>query len=378
MKVLAASAIAGLTALALGTAEPLAAQRGGPARPARPTTGANARPWPDEPAMAERRRQAEQRRLFRSDEPLAITLSADFDAVGRDRDPKSEKTYPATIEFTNDDGTPGRLALRVRTRGYSRRNIAICAFAPLRLDFVRAQSSGTVFEGHGALKLGTHCRPGSEEIVLREYAIYRMFNLLTPNSFRARLARVKYVDARSGRTDVEQYGLLIEDDDDVARRLEGRITTIEQLIFGRLDTDAVSLMMLFEYMVGNTDFSIYVQHNVRVVQTRQGRRYPVPYDFDFSGLVDARYARPAQGLPIGSVRDRLYLGPCRSPAEWQPYFDTLKAKKTDLLALFDTLPGMSVEYRRSAKAYLGEFYEMLDRPGEVKRTLIDPCVKLGM
>jgi hypothetical protein len=118
VKVLAASAIAGLTALTLCTAEPLAAQRGGPARPARPTSGANARPWPDEPAMAERRHQAEQRRLFRSDEPLAITLSADFEAVGRDRDPKSEKTYPATIEFTNDDGTPGRLALRLRTRGY--------------------------------------------------------------------------------------------------------------------------------------------------------------------------------------------------------------------------------------------------------------------
>lgn len=328
--------------------------------------------------MAERRRLAEERRLFRSAEPLEFTLSADFTAVGRDRDPESETTYPATIEFTDDDGTRRKLPLQTRTRGHARRNVAVCTFAPLRLEFDRAQSDGTVFEGHGALKLGTHCRPGSEDIVLREYAIYRMFNLLTPMSFRARLARVRYVDSGSNEIFAEQFGLLIEDDDDVARRLEGRITTIEQLIFTRLDTDALNLMMLFEYMIGNTDFSIYVQHNVRVVQTRQGRRFSIPHDFDYSGLVESRYARPAPGLPIGRVRERLYLGPCRTATEWQPLFDRVKAKKPELLALFDTLPGLSEGYRRSASGYLEEFYRMIDRPAEVRRALIEPCVKLGM
>jgi hypothetical protein len=327
--------------------------------------------------MAERRRDAEERRLFRSDEPLAIALAAHFDAVGRDRDPRSETTYPATIDVT-DAGTSHHLALRIRTRGHARRNPAVCAFAPLRLEFDRAQSRGTLFEGHGALTLGTHCRPGSEEIVLREHAIYRMYNLLTPRSFRTRLARMRYVDAGSGRTIAEQFGLLIEDDDDVARRLDGRITTIEQLVFTRLDPDALNLMMLFEYMIGNTDFSIYVQHNVRVVQTQLGRRFPIPHDFDYAGLVDARYARPTPGLPIGSVRERLYLGPCRTVADWQPHFERLKAKRADIETLLDTLPGMSVAYRRDAKAYLAGFYALLERPAEVKRALLDPCVKLGM
>ncbi len=34
----------------------------------------------------------------------------------------------------------------------------------------------------------------SSSTVLREYAAYRIFNLVTPESFRARLAKVTYVD----------------------------------------------------------------------------------------------------------------------------------------------------------------------------------------
>ena len=152
----------------------------------------------------------------------------------------------------------------------------------------------------------------------REYLIYRMFNLLTPRSFRARLVEAKYIDTVSKTTVAEDLAILIEDDDDVADRLEGRITTQENIIFARVDPDALNLMMLFQYMIGNTDFSILVQHNIRLVQTQEGRRYAVPYDFDYSGLVDAGYAVPGKNLPITSVRDRLYRGPCRTPAEWQP------------------------------------------------------------
>ena len=350
-----------------------------PAQSAKPSAaGAVNKPLPDAATLAERKREAERRRLFRSEEPLPATLTADFKAVMRDRNPKSTVTFPATISFAANDGSKTSMPLKIRTRGHSRRNPVTCSFAPLRLEFDKALSKGTVFDGHGPLKLGTQCRKGAEEVVLREYAIYKMFNLLTPNSFRARVAKMTYVDVNTTKVIAEEEGLFIEDDDDVAKRMEGRIITLENPLFARLEQDSLMLMMLFEYMIGNTDFSLMANHNVKLVLTEGVRRLTVPYDFDYSGLVDSGYGAVAKGLGITDVRDRLYRGPCRKPDEWQPYLDKMKAAKPQIMALYDTIPDLSPSYRRYAKGYLEEFYRTIDRPANVKKELIDQCVKIGM
>ena len=333
-------------------------------------------PWPDAATLAERKRDAERRRLFRSDELLPVTLQADFGAVMRDRDDASVKTFAATISFPSANGSVQSMPLRIRTRGHSRRNVRTCTFAPLRLEFEKARTKGTVFDGHGALKLGTHCRSGQQEIVLREHAIYRMFNLLTPRSFRSRVAQMTYRDV-TGKVIGEEAGLFIEDDDDVAKRLEGRIIAAAQPVFVTIEPGSLDLMMLFEYMIGNTDFSIMTQHNVRVVQTEAGRRFAVPYDFDYSGLADASYARPSPALPITSVRDRLFRGPCRTAAEWQPSVDQLRAVKSKVMELLES-PGLSPSYRKDARSYVEQFYRVLDQPVALKRAIIDPCAKVGV
>jgi hypothetical protein len=186
-----------------------------------------------------------------------------------------------------------------------------------------------------------------------------------------------YIDL-TGKVVAKEAGLLIEDDDDVAKRLEGRIVELEQAVFPRVDQETLTLMMLFQYMIGNTDFSIMVQHNVRIVQTPDTRRYPVPYDFDYSGLADAAYSVPARGLPITSVRDRLYRGPCRTPAEWQPYLEKMTAARPRFVEILDTMPGLSPSFRRSAKGYIDEFFRNIAHPALVKRHLIDTCVRIGM
>jgi hypothetical protein len=346
------------------------------AKPAAATTVE--KPWPDAAGMAARKREAERLRLFRSEEPIVATLAADFRAVMRDRNPESTTTFPAKLTFPGADGKTLSLPLRIRTRGHSRRNPGVCSFAPLRLEFDKTQTKGTVFDGHGGLKLGTHCRKGAEDVILREYAIYKMFNLLTPRSFRARVAKMTYVDSVTGKLVADEAGLFIEDDDDVAKRLEGRIVAVDKAVFARVDLDTLTLMMLFEYMIGNTDLSVYLQHNVRLVETQPIKRYPVPYDFDYSGLADSGYGVVARGLPIPTVRDRLYRGPCRTLAEWQPYLDKVKAVKPQILGLFDTVAGLSPSYRRSAKSYLEEFYKTIDQPSLVKRALIETCEKVGM
>jgi hypothetical protein len=337
-------------------------------------------PWPAPAAFAERRRDAERLPLFQTADPLSFTLTADFRAVDRDRDPSSTKLYPATITFAQPDGSTVSRPLQVRGRGHTRRDPKLCDFQPLRLDFAKGEMKGTVFAGQGALKLVTHCRSAAlfEQYVLREYTAYRIFNLLTPRSFRVRLAKATYVDAVTGKRTEERNAMFLEDADDVAKRLDGRVD--ERRIFGfpRLDTEQLTLVTLFEYLIGNTDVAFAAQHNIRVVETIEGKWYPVPYDFDYSGVVNTSYAAVDRKRTPGlySVRDRVYIGPCRTAAELEPHFAKFRELRTAVYALYDE-PALTDASRRSARSYLDAFYRTIDFPGDVKRTFIDACKSSG-
>jgi hypothetical protein len=317
-----------------------------------------------------------QRALFASDAPLALTLVADFRAVNRDRNPESTRTFPATAIVAGPDGGESRLAIRIRTRGHSRRDPRTCSFAPLRLEFP-GHTDGTLFEGHTALKLTTHCRDVDlyEQYVYREYLVYRILNLLTPRSFRARLATVAYVDASSKKRLTTRAGMFLEDDDDVASRLDGEMTELAGMTFAAVDAEAMTLVALFEYMVGNTDVSMYKLHNITLVRTSTGVVYPVPYDFDYSGLVNARYASPDRELGLSSVRERLYRGPCRTVDELTPLLDRFRAVREEVMDLYTGLPQLENGYRKDAKRYLDQFFRTIERPGDVKRAFIDGCGK---
>ena len=178
-----------------------------------------------------------------------------------------------------------------------------CDFVPIHLDFPRGNEiAGTIFEGQTTLKLGTHCRGDREydNYTLKEYLTYRLFNLVTPLSFRARLARATYVDAKTKKTVSNRYSIFIEHENEVARRFGGRIVELPRITFNDLDAPTLNRMMLFEYMIGNTDFSIWALHNVRIVQDKNRKLFPVPYDFDLSGLVHAPYAAPDPRIGLRS------------------------------------------------------------------------------
>ena len=339
-----------------------------------------AEPWPTAERMRERRRAAEGRRLFQSADPLRFTLTADFRAVNKERDPASTRRFPAVLRIAGDDGQDRSIPVKLRTRGHFRLMARNCSFVPLRVEFPRQEGEGTVFEGAGTLKLGTHCEGDQEyeQYTLREYLAYRIFNLLTPRSFRARLAKATHVDSTSGKMLATRYAMFIESEADVARRLEGRIVPLPRTLFRNLDPETLTLMMLFEYLIGNTDFSIFALHNVRLVQDQARVLYPIPYDFDFSGMVNAQYAVPGRQLHIETVRDRLYRGPCRSVEELRPFLAAFRARKADVMAAVDAVPDLDKDSRRKTREYLEDFYRTIDRSGSVKSQLLDKCAKSGM
>ena len=364
-------AVGATLALSLAGAALLVAQDAPPKKDPRARLG---QPWPDAEKMRQRREDAEARRLFQSSEPLPFTLTADFKAVNKDRKPDSTRRFPAVLSVVGDDGQARSIPVNLRTRGHSRL-VQNCAFVPLRVEFPREGVKGTPFEGQGALKLGTHCHGSNEyeQYGLREYLAYRIFNLFTPRSFRVRLGRATYVDSRSGKTLVTRHAMFLESEGDLARRMAGRIAELPRAVFRNLDSETLTTMMLFQYMIGNTDFSIYVLHNVRLVQDQSRALRPVPYDFDYSGLVNAPYALPSPVLRLKTVQERAWRGPCRTREELQPFLADFRAKKSDVMAVVDSVPGLDAGSRRQAKGYLEEFYATIDDPRTLKRELVDGC-----
>ena len=328
----------------------------------------------------ERQRAAIQRALFATEEPLPVTLIADFKAVNRDRNPESTKVFPATLVVASRNGGEDRINVNIRTRGHSRRMSTTCTFAPIRIEFPEKKAAGTVFEGHKSLKLGTHCRDvdSYEQYVYREYMVYKIFNRITARSFRARLASATYVDASTNRPISSRAGLFIEDDDDVARRLGGEKTELQGMTFSHVDTETMTLIGLFEYMIGNTDVSLLKLHNIILVRSATGAVFPVPYDFDYSGVVNARYAVPAQALNLATVRERLYRGPCLTQEDLAPFLTRLAGMKDNIMSLYDTVPELDNGYRKDARNYLDDFFKIIAKPGDVKRAFIDGCNRKGM
>ena len=334
--------------------------------------------WPpDSKALEKNRLEAEALPLFQGEEPVEIVLTADWKTVQRDRKVDSKKLYPGTMAIVKDGvaGTP--FPIELRTRGHVRRDPRMCGFAPLRLELPKDKTKGTIFEGHGKVKLGTHCQGDGiyQQYTLKDYLATRLHNALTPRSLRTRLARVTYAETGGGKEPYTKLGILFEDVDDMAARIESRELPVPRQMFRYVDQPQLMFMSLFQYMIGNSDYSILALHNVIMLDSAKGVRYTVPYDFDYSGLVDAHYAVPAKGLPIASVRDRLYRGPCKSEAEVNEALKPFREKQAELLALPATLTqyGLSDGQRKDAEKYLNEFFELVSKPDKVKKTFVTDC-----
>ena len=335
-------------------------------------------PWPDADALKARRAEAEARPLFQSTEPLEFTLTSNFGAINKDHNPESTTRYPGVLTVAGKDGKPKDIDVKLSARGHFRRMARNCSVVPLRVEFPKDGMEGTAFEGQNTLKLGTGCEDSKEyeQITLREYLTYPIFNLVTPLSFRARLARATYTDEKSKKKSSARYALFIEQDNEVARRNEGRIVELQRIQFKDLEADTLTRAMLYEYMIGNTDVSIYALHNVRFVQKPDRTMLVVPYDFDLSGFVHAPYAIPDKRLGLRTVLERLYRGPCRTTEEFEAAAAPIRAKRDGILALLDGMKDLDRTARSEMKDYLESFYRMIDKPESIKKNFVNGCKPL--
>ena len=317
-------------------------------------------------------------RLFRDDAPLVLRLSADFRSVMSNRDTLHPRRDPAVLTFSGDSG-PVTIPVELSTRGHFRLRPSVCGFAPLRVHFSKEQVKGTVFGGQGSLKLITHCEKGarSEQNLLVEYATYRAYNQLTDLSYRARLARITYADTRDSTRTITRYGFFLEPDKDMAQRNGGRVLEHAGGSYSEMDPAQMDLMTVFEWLIGNTDWSVIMEHNVRLLQFEgKPSLYPVAYDFDFSGLVGAPYAVPDARLPIKNVRQRLYRGMCRPLEVMAPTLERFTANREAVYNAFRTVPDLDPKRLKEVSDYLKDGFDTMAKPKDFMREQEYTCARM--
>ena len=317
-------------------------------------------------------------RLFQTNDVLALTLYADFNSIRRRDRGEDAEERPALLHF-DEDGSGATVALKIQTRGNWRRDRGNCAFPPLWLDFEKDDEAivGTVFEGQNRLKLYVTCRPGRddyERYIYTEYLIYPAYNVLTDLSFRARPARVTYVDTSGEDDTFTSNAFILEHKSQMAARNEAVPIELTVLHPGRGSQENAALMELFNYAIGMTDYTAVYMHNVEPIRRMDGTVIPVAYDFDWSGMVNARYAVPDESLPIRNVRQRIFQGFCRD-IDYGPIFRRFTDKREEMLSVVRNFDALEEDRRDRVIRYWEDFFEMAADEGRHARILRN-CQKI--
>lgn len=323
---------------------------------------------------------AAQTVLFSSDGMLTLTIETAMNTIVRQSDDRP--VVDGVLHYVGEDDERVTVPLTMTTRGKSR--LEYCSFPPLSISFRKGDVKGTLFEGQKKLKIVTHCKNGAthERYLFQEYGIYRGFNVLTDRSFRVRMLELTYSDNEGKRKDETHAAFFIERDNEAADRLGMEPLKVDQIDPTQLEARHANLFSLFQYLIGNTDWSMIKGpsgegccHNGKVIipPGSIANWIVLPYDFDQAGLINTKYSMPASGLGIRSVRQRLYRGRCLNLSELDHNVALFKQRRK---ALEEALvqPQLTGGARKSMLGYIDVFYKTIDDPNKRQRGIIDDCL----
>ncbi len=309
--------------------------------------------------------------LFFSDEVINMELSSDFSAIRADT-AKDPKPHNGKLIYHDPDGRTRKFTVKVRARGDFRRNPEICLFPPLLVNFRKNEVRNTIFNNQDKLKLVTACQ--SEEDVVEEYLIYKMYNLVTDLSLKVRLVKVLYIDTSTGKKVFERYSFFIEHEDQLAERnkafeRDSLLTPFD------LDRENFMNMSVFEYLIGNRDWFITSRRNVIILRSEDKTKdlLVVPYDFDFAGLIDASYTKPRDVPEMYLSKRRVYKGLCFTEEEFKRTFEYYIKLKPEFDSLINNQEIISKATRKENIRYLEEFYKTIENKAQFKKEFLDVC-----
>ena len=312
--------------------------------------------------------------LFSNDDILEIVISGNMDELMDDRG-ENPQYHPFRITYSDKLSGTNSIDISIRARGHFRKMKENCTYPPMRLNFSDSEISPvSYFFDQEKIKLVTPCK--DEKYVLREYLVYKIYNLVTDTSFQARLVHVTYHDTKKNKMTEPMYGVLLEDEDKMAERLGSISVEREGLRPESVDPVRFMEMAVFEYLIGNTDWSIQYLQNIKLLVDKDSTGFPipVPYDFDHAGIVSAPYARPVEQLKMSTVRERRYRGYCiEDMTEFNKVFDLYRGLKSEIYDLYTENPLLDEKTLKFTTKFLDDFYETIDNSKKAEKDFTYPC-----
>jgi len=293
--------------------------------------------------------------LMNHQEVLEVTMTGDFETLKTNR--RSGDGQIVALYFIDATGQQQTWNTSITLRGNYRR-MRCTAMPPMKLNFKKSELKEAGLAKFDDMKLVTQCMEEDEDskaIILKEYLAYKLYNELTTNSFRVQLLKITYIDTNTEST-IEQWGFLIEDTAQMRHRITAEKSKQERGFSARdFHSENFYTTAVFQYMIGNSDWDSTIGRNIKVV-SKDGKYLAIPYDFDFSGLVDASYALPNANYGMTSIQERIYMGfeqDLENLDATVSYFNTKKKALKNTVKAFKVLRAKD---RRATLYYLDAFF----------------------
>lgn len=313
--------------------------------------------------------------LFEKSDILELSLRFDITAYKENKPEEEYLDALLTYKYNGQDSINKKIRLRARGN-YRYRN---CEFPPLRFNFKDASFGFADLDSLNNVKMVTHCFDNDtyQTYLMREYLIYRLYNVVTDYSFRVRFLKVKYIDVGEEGHVFEQYGFLIEPLDRLLFRVNATEVEKERLIFEDVEPALMDRISVFQYLIGNCDWFVEIVHNFKLIKhfgSDSTKVIPIPYDFDFSGFVNTHYAVARSDLNLEKITDRAYMGPCRSKEEFMKMLDEFEGYEDLFLDEVRNFKYLDRRVRKELIAYIKSFYDLYKKD-KILDNLMRECVE---
>ena len=307
--------------------------------------------------------------FFDSDEILEITIETDLKNLINNK--KEGQYQQAKLIVTNKS-----YDIRLKARGNFR--LENCSFPPITLNFTETEFDDKSFDQLKNIKLVNACKMQKPyaQYILSEYMIYRTFNLLTDKSFRVKLLKIEYLDTNKNKKSEVQYGFVIEDQQIMADRLNGMIIKKIGFLDQFTNTEQIAMLSIFQFMIGNTDWQVAGLHNIKLLKIKEVTEpapYVIPYDFDFTGMVNASYAIPQPELGIMNIRERLYWGKCYAEEDLRVAIEKYTNNKEAIYNLYRNFTLLDKGNLNQSLSYLNSFYKIIEEEKRWKYYFLENC-----
>ena len=203
------------------------------------------------------------------------------------------------------------------------------------------------------------------ESIKMEKLLYDLYAVVSPYARRAKMIKVN-IDGEKKTFDA----FLLEDDDDFEVRTGTKIIKSRTIATSVLNRTEYVKMCMFQFMISNADWSARKGHNTDLYRREEDNSLIiVPYDFDYSGIINNDYAVAPENLPIERVTQRHFMDKNIPITEMKAGIDLFLEKESTMFKTIEEASFLSEGSKKRFTKFIGEFYKIIKDEKRINRMM---------